>query len=166
MPAIRPERPDDAAAIRNVLDAAFGDTVESRLVERLRAGGHLVLAHVAVEGKALVGYAAWPRLRVETAAGPRDVVGLAPLAVTPRRQRSGIGSQLTRAGLAQLRARGETLVFVVGDPAYYPRFGFSAETARRYESIYAGEHFMALELNAGAPQSGRVRYPAPFDSLT
>ena len=161
---IRPEQPDDAAAIRELLDAAFGDSVESRLVERLRAGRHLVLALVAVRDSSIVGYVAWPRLWIEMSDGSHPAVALAPLAVAPLYQRRGIGSALTRAGLAQLRARGESLVFVVGDPAYYPRFGFSAETARAYDSIYAGEHFMALELAAAAPKRGRVRYPVPFDS--
>jgi putative acetyltransferase len=163
--ALRPERPDDADAIRSLLDAAFSGPVEGRLVDDLRAGGHLVSAMVAVEGPALVGYAAWPRLQVEAAGKTHAVAGLAPLAVTPPRHRAGIGTALVQAGLADLRARGETLVFVLGDPVYYRRFGFSLETAHSFESPYAGEHFMALALTADAPKSGRVRYPPPFDAL-
>ncbi|CAN0498127.1 unnamed protein product, partial [Phaeothamnion confervicola] len=60
--AIRPERLEDAAAIHNLLIAAFKGPMEANLVERLREGGHLVLAQVAVEGTAIVGYIAWPRL--------------------------------------------------------------------------------------------------------
>ena len=164
--AIRPERPEDAGAVRELLEAAFGGPMEAGLVERLRAGGHLVLAQVAVEGTAIVGYGAWPRLSLETAKGLQPAVALAPLAVTPPRQSRGIGSALVAAGLAQLRAGGETIVFVLGEPDYYRRFGFSLETARAYESIYTGTHFMALKLGPGAPENGRVRYPAPFDSLT
>jgi len=163
--AIRPERAEDADAIRKLLDAAFGGPMEAGLVDRLRAGGHLVRAQVAVEGTAIVGYIAWPRLALETASGSQPAVALAPLAVTPPRQSQGIGSALVEAGLAQLRAGGETIVFVLGQPDYYRRFGFSQETARAYDSIYAGAHFMALKLGPGAPENGRVRYPAPFDSL-
>jgi putative acetyltransferase len=161
---IRSEQPNDAAAIRDLLDAAFGGTAESGLVERLRAGGHLLLALVAVRDETLVGYVAWPRLRIETPDGSFPAVALAPLAVRPACQRRGVGAALTRAGLAQLRERGETLVFVLGDPAYYRRLGFSVQTARAYDSIYAGEHFMALELSTAARKSGRVSYPAPFNS--
>ncbi len=164
--SIRPEQPDDARAVGDLLEAAFGGPMETGLVERLRADGDLVLALVCFGGANLVGYVAWPRLRIETAQGARSAVALAPLAVTPLRQRHGIGSALTRAGLAQLRDGGETLVFVLGDPTYYGRFGFRVETARAYDSIYAGTHFMALKLGASAPENGRVRYPAPFDSLS
>lgn len=163
---IRAEQPDDAWAIGELLEAAFGGPMEASLVERLRGGGHLVLALVCVEDSNLVGYVAWPRLRIDTAQGSRPAVALSPLAVTLRRRRHGIGSALTRAGLAQLRDGGETLVFVLGDPLYYGRFGFDVEAARAYDSIYTSTHFMALKLGAGAPENGRVRYPAPFDSLS
>ena len=56
--------------------------------------------------------------------------------------------------------------FVLGDPDYYRRFGFSLKTARLFGSIYTGTHFMALRLDPGAPERGRLRYPAPFDTLT
>jgi putative acetyltransferase len=163
---IRPERPDDTAAIRAVLDAAFDGPVEGQLVDSLRAAGDLVLALVAVDDAAIVGYIAWPRLWIETPREVRPAVGLAPLGVAPARQHGGLGAALTRAGIAQLQANGERLAFVLGDPAYYRRFGFSLETARAYESGYAGQHFMALKLAADAPERGRVRYPASFDGLT
>lgn len=162
---VRAERPNDTPVIREILDGAFGGTAESKLVDALRAGGHLPLAQVACDGAKLVGYAAWPRLLVESPAGLLSVVGLAPLGVAPSHQGIGIGSALVRAGLVALRSRGESLVFVLGDPAYYRKFGFSLEAARAFESTYAGEHFMALALAAHAPDHGRVRYPAPFDAL-
>lgn len=164
--AIRPEQPEDAHAIAALLQAAFDGPMEANLVERLRADGDLVLALVALEGADVVGYVAWPRLTLETSQGRRPAVALAPLAVTPSRHGNGIGSALVRTGLDRLRAAGETLVFVLGDPEYYRRFGFSLKIARLFESIYTGAHFMALRLDSGAPERGRLRYPAPFDSLT
>jgi len=163
---IRREQPDDAPAIGAVMDAAFGGLAEGRLVERLRAAGDLVLALVAIHEAAVVSYVAWPRLWVEMLQNSHPAVGLAPLGVTPPRQRQGVGSSLTRAGLAQLKADGDSLVFVLGDPAYYRRFGFSLEAARAYDSIYAGAHFMALKLAAAAPDDGRVRYPSAFDQMS
>jgi putative acetyltransferase len=62
-------------------------------------------------------------------------------------------------------ARREEIVFVLGNPALYGRFGFSAEDARPFASRYAGPHFMARRLSAGAPRRGRLRYPAAFDEL-
>jgi putative acetyltransferase len=162
---IRPELPEDGWAVRKVLNAAFGGPAEAELVESLRASGELVLALVAVDGAAVVGYVAWPRLWVETPRDVRAAIGLAPLGVDPAYQRRGIGDALTRAGIAQLQDGGERLAFVLGDSNYYRRFEFSLEAARAFDSSYAGEHFMALKLAADAPERGRVRYPAAFDGL-
>ncbi|RDV04484.1 GNAT family N-acetyltransferase [Undibacter mobilis] len=163
--AIRHERADDAVAIRRVLDDAFGGPAEGNLVERLRVGGDLVLALVAYENEAIIGYVAWPRLWIATPRDQYKAIALAPLAVAPAMQRRGIGSALTREGLAQLRASGESIVFVLGDPIYYGRFGFSVEAAGAYESMYAGTHLMALRLTDTAPDGGRLSYPAAFDEI-
>jgi putative acetyltransferase len=159
---IRPS--DDAAAIRRILIAAFSRTAEADLVERLRRDGDLVLA-LAADDHEPCGYVAFPRLRVEDADGVRDAVGLAPIAVTPDRQRGGIGSALILAGHRRLIALGESLIFVLGDPAFYTRFGYSLAAAQPFRSGYAGPHFMALRLNESAPVAGMVRYPAAFADL-
>jgi putative acetyltransferase len=163
---IRAEQPDDAPAVRQLLDEAFAGPAESLLVDRLRERGDLVLALVANQNDAIVAYSAWPRLWIETPRDQYKAVALAPLAVAPSCQRRGIGSALTREGLAQLRALGESIVFVLGDPLYYGQFGFSQAAARPYESMYAGDHFMALRLTPTAADSGRLNYPAAFDDLT
>ena len=159
---VRPERGDDAQAIRNILTAAFSGSAEADLVERLRQEGDLVLALAADDGD-VRGYAAFPRLRVEDAQGTHDAVGLAPVAVAPNRRRRGIGSALIRQGHRRLVEQGESLVFVSGYPAYYARFSYSL--AEPFESAYSGPHFMVLRLNEGAPRAGKVRYPAAFNDL-
>jgi len=163
--AIRHERADDAFAIRRILDEAFAGPAEGDLVERLRASGDLVLALVALTDDTIVGYAAWPRLWITTPRDQYKAIALAPLAVARAQQRNGVGSALVQEGLAQLRTWGESLVFVLGDPVYYRRFGFSAEAASAYESMYAGSHLMALRLTPTAPECGRLSYPAAFDDL-
>ena len=165
IPAIRPERALDAAAIRAVLKAAFGGAAEAELVERLRADNDLVLALVAVDADGPVGHLAFPRLTVATSDGEVAAVGLAPLAVAPAHQRRGIGSALARTGLDMLAASRETLVFVLGEPDYYARFGFDAAAGADYSSTYAGPYFMALRLAAHAPRRGAVRYPQAFARL-
>ena len=82
---------------------------------------------------------------------PPGALALAPLAVLPDRQRRGVGSALVRAALARAREGGGAAAFVLGDPAYYGRFGFSAEAARGYASPYAG----------GALHGGAARPRAP-----
>jgi putative acetyltransferase len=160
---IRAERADDAAAIRGVLISAFPGPAEADLVERLRADRELVLSLVAELEGMVCGYVAFPRLVVESAGEGVDCAGLAPLAVSPRSHRRGIGSLLVREGLRLLDAQGLSLVFVLGDPAYYARFGFDLAAARAFDSPYAGTHFMVLRLSENAPRGGKVRYPAAFD---
>jgi putative acetyltransferase len=101
---------------------------------------------------------------IETATGTVPAVALAPMAVLPAYQRQGVGSQLIRAGLDLVRGLGEQIIVVVGHPAYYPRFGFSSETAGGLEGPFRREVFMALELTPGALDGvrGRVKYPAAF----
>jgi putative acetyltransferase len=164
---IRPETAADAPAIHDLLAHAFETPAEAELVDRLRRDGDLVLSLVATDtAQAVVGHVAFPRLRVESAGRESPVAGLAPLAVAETHRRQGIGAQLTRAGLDHLRAKGETLVFVMGNPAYYTRFGFALETAQPFTCVYAGPYFMALRLADAALRTGTVRYPAAFDDLS
>jgi putative acetyltransferase len=85
----------------------------------------------------------------------------------PERQRTGIGSLLIRDGLARSRAAAWVGVFVLGDPAYYRRFGFRAERASGFASPYAGPHLMALALGRGdlPARRGSIRYAPAFASL-
>jgi putative acetyltransferase len=89
---------------------------------------------------------------------------LAPMAVRPGLQRSGVGSALVQRGLETLRDFGAHGVLVLGHRHYYPRFGFEAATAARVTCPYAGSpSFMGLALEAGAfdaPLS--VAYPDAF----
>ena len=93
-------------------------------------------------------------------------MGLAPMAVAPARQRAGIGSALVRDGLARCRRQGVEAVFVVGHPAYYPRFGFSLASGFGItcEFEVPDEAFMALELAPGAlrGRTGQVFFHEAF----
>jgi putative acetyltransferase len=163
---IRPETAADAASVHALLLAAFDGTLEVELLERLRRDGDIVLSVVAADAAdAVIGHAAFIRLVVESDNREIPVVGFVPLAVRPDLQRRGIGTALVRDGLARLRDRAEAIVFVLGDPAYYGRFGFDFAAARAFASAYAGPNFMALRLRSVAPLGGKVRYPAAFTAL-
>ncbi len=162
--SIRPERHDDGGAVRDTLIAAFGGAAEADLVERVRRDGDLALALVADDG-AVGGFVAFARLTIEDGQETRSALGLAPLAVMPDRQRRGIGSALVREGHRLLAAQGHSLIVVLGDPAFYTRFGYDLAAAEPFESAYAGPHFMVLRLNESAPRRGKLRYPAAFADL-
>lgn len=166
MMEIRDHQRDDDEAIRGVLVRAFGGEAEADLVDALCNEGDAVLSLVAVN-EAVVGHALFSRLRVQRSSGTESGLALAPLAVDPEFQRRGIGSALVRAGLERAREMGERIVFVLGDPAYYGRFGFSAELARGFECVYACEAFGAVLLDGDLPggMTGTVVYPRPFAEL-
>lgn len=161
---IRDEIPSDHAMIRRVNEAAFGTVVEADLVEGLRTEGAVLLSCVADRNGDIVGHVLFTRMWIDTPNGEIAAVALAPMAVLPEYQRKGIGTSLISHGLHALRSQGERIVIVVGHPAYYPRFGFSAPLTRSLESPFPPEAFMALELRPGALDgvNGRVRYPRAF----
>jgi putative acetyltransferase len=170
---LRPENPEDEREIRLINQAAFGRPDEADLVDRLRTEGAVLASLVAEEAarenkrgeeKRIVAHILFSRMSIETTSGPVPAVALAPIAVLPERQRRGIGGKLIRYGLDLLRERGERIVIVLGDPDYYPRFGFSRDKAGLLESPFPPEAFMALELEPGALDGvrGKVRYAAAF----
>ena len=160
---IRPAHDDDVPAIRTILVAAFAGGAEADLVDRLRADEDLALALVA-EDDGVRGYVAFPKLTVDDGGRAHAAAGLAPIAVMPGQQKQGIGGALIREGHRLLAAR-FPVVFVLGDPGYYGRFGYSVDAAAAFESAYAGPYFMALRLNETAPRRRQVRYPPAFDGL-
>ena len=169
MPRIRNERPGDEAAIHAVVSQAFGRTAEADLLKSLRGNGRAVVSLVVDEEGQVLGQVVFSPVVIEADAGEHAALGLAPLAVLPAFQRLGIGSALVSAGLARCRDLGHTRVVVLGDPAYYARFGFSpaADFGIRYPSDVPREAFMALELVPGALDgcAGVARYSPEFDNL-
>jgi putative acetyltransferase len=158
--AIRDARDSDAGAIHALLERAFGRKAEAELVDRLLSDGDAVLSLVAVEAKVVLGHVLFSRMTA-----PFRALGLAPVSVGPTRQREGIGAALIRAGLARAEENGEEAVFVLGDPAYYGRFGFDAAAVAGYTSPYAGPYLMAKLLRPGLPMSGQVDYAPAFAGL-
>jgi putative acetyltransferase len=161
---VRRERRDERHVISAINVAAFGRPDEASLVDRLHHEGAVLGSFVAEVDAQVVGHILFSRLLIETPGVRLAAVALAPIAVTPERQRLGVGSRLIREGLAWLRARGEHIVVVLGDPDYYGRFGFSTDRAHALASPFPSEAFMALELVPGALDGirGTVRYPDAF----
>ena len=163
MISIRPESPEDRMAVRTVNHRAFGGDEEADLVERLHADGLVIASLVAMSGGKVVGHILFSWLLVESQSRSIRAAALAPMAVLPGHQRQGIGGALIRAGLEACRNAGVEAVIVLGHQTYYPRFGFSADTALRLQAPFSGPAFMALELTHGVlARGGRVEYPAAF----
>ena len=156
MMTIRHERPADAAAREAVLDAAFGPARLAKTSERLREGRlpaeGLSLAAIA-QGRLVGSVRLW-----QVATGPgRPALLLGPLAVAPERQGHGIGAALMRRALAEAARRGHRAVLLVGDAAYYGRFGFTAERTGGLwlPGPYEAARLLARELEPGALDGAR-----------
>ncbi|HEX6375207.1 MAG TPA: N-acetyltransferase [Allosphingosinicella sp.] len=164
---IRPESGDDVGAIRAVHLAAFPTAAEADLVARLHDDYDSEISLVAEQAGEIVGHALLSRMNVSGEGRVFRALGLGPVGVLPGTQGSGVGSQLIRAALATAESLGEEVVFVLGEPDYYRRFGFSAEAAAPFASPYSGPYFMALWLRSDleAPASGSAAYAPAFDVL-
>ena len=162
---IRQEAEGDRAAIGNVNRAAFEGDAEAKLIDALRAGGFVEVSLVAEVAGEVVGHILFSRVTIRTDSLMLDALSLAPMAVMPSHQRTGIGTKLVHIGLETCRGLGHKIVVVLGHPEFYRRFGISSELARTLESPFGGgEAWMALELRPGslAGIEGRVVYPPPF----
>lgn len=153
---------DDAIAA--VTRASFQGSDEVELIHRLRDAGLVVLSLVALKEDDIVGHILFSRLHVSVDSREIHAVSLAPMSVSPKLQGKGIGSALIREALQRLPKLGCEAVIVLGHPGYYPRFGFSAALAAKFESPYPREAFMALELVPGilTGNSGTLSYPKAF----
>jgi len=167
--AIRQERPEDAAAIRQVNEQAFGQAEEADIVDALRRRGAFTLSLVAILADQVVGHILFTPVTIDSGNSSFEALGLGPMAVLPPYQKMGIGSKLIRAGLDQCRQAGHGIVVVLGHPEYYPRFGFSPAKPLgiQYEQEVPDEVFMIAELRVGAlaGRGGIVRYQPEFNSV-
>jgi putative acetyltransferase len=166
MIGIRPESIEDYAAVHDILVRAFGQEEEALLVGALREEGCVITALVAESHGRVIGHIAFSTLPLEHPSGDVIAAAMAPVAVHPDWQRKGIGSALIQRGLSICVDKNVPAVIVLGDPLFYPRFGFSAELGATLKHPFPrGPHFMALELTQGVLASApgaRVRYPRAF----
>jgi putative acetyltransferase len=164
MMSIRAATPRDREAIRLVEEHAFGQQAEAGLADALVTGGDAVAELVAEEDGQVVGHILFSRLLVQHGGKSFEAVALAPLAVEPSFHGTGIGGALIREAHIRLKGAGETLSVVLGDPAYYGRFGYSRARAENFESAYQGASLQALSWG-DAPEKGRLIYASAFAAL-
>ncbi|MDA0567100.1 N-acetyltransferase [Streptomonospora sp. S1-112] len=185
---IRRETPGDASAVRAVTAAAFAaqaaasgmpegrEPIEVTLIDRLRADPGWVpeLSLVAVSDDdadaargqgPVIGHVVCSRGRV----GATEALGLGPVSVAPEHQGRGVGSALMHAVLGAADALGAPFVALLGEPAFYRRFGFRPASHRGIAAPDPawGDYFQVRTLTAYDPAAARgaFAYAAPFDRL-
>lgn len=160
----------EAFAVEQLLDRSFGRERRERTAYRIRAGAQQVaaLSFAMVEGTALLGsIQCWPIALSTEDGAVHDLVMVGPVAVTPERQRDGIGQRLMAAALAAARAeRLDGALMLIGDPEYYGRF-FGFDDSRTAEWRVPGpvERRRLLSRGAAVPSGAgalgpRVAQPA------
>lgn len=165
---IRPEKPADILAITSVHQAAFHDEGESRLVELLRQNGKAEISLVAEADGQVIGHLLFSPVTIAGSDHGLRGLGLAPVGVLPACQKQGAGTGMIQLGLKMANLRGYDYCIVLGDPAYYQRFGFQTAALFGLENEYgAHEEFMALEFRRGclSEVAGLVQYAPEFNHL-
>lgn len=136
---IRTTTDADTSAIAALLKAAFGPEqgpdIASLVADLLDdPSARPLLSLAAIREGRMIGYILFTHTRIDGATVPVSSAILAPMAVHPDHQGQGIGGHLIRAGLDRLQADGVQLVFVLGHPGYYPRYGFDPAGERGFEA--------------------------------
>ncbi|TWT50932.1 hypothetical protein Pla22_36750 [Rubripirellula amarantea] len=138
---IRNANEQDRDSILAVHMDAFGEgdgEVIAKLVDEMLddASGEPMLSLIAESDGELVGHLLFTSASIEPDPGQVSARILAPLAIVQNRQRQGIGGRLIESGLRQLEECGVDLVFVLGYPDYYSRFGFQPAGVQGLQATY------------------------------
>ena len=151
----------DLEAIYSVVAAAFERSDEATLVARLIEDEDVWINLVAEQDNVIVGNVIVSPIRLESAAN-LTCGGVAPLSVAPSMQGRGIGSHLMFTMIERCRAADIDALFLLGHPAYYPRFGFSP--SRIGNEYGATDSFMDLALTEGCldDATGNAYYAKAF----
>jgi putative acetyltransferase len=164
---IRAERPGDRPEILALVEAAFPQPAEARLIRELFASREYLpqLSLLAESDRQeILGYVITTRAWI----GSGTSLGLGPIAVQPGYQKQGIGSALMEATIAAATTMGESTIVLLGSTEYFPRFGFVPADSLGIASPDPswGSHFMALTLESFvAGQHGHFKYADPFNHL-
>lgn len=162
---LRNEQNHDIDAIFKLTERAFEnaehtDHTEQFIVNALRNAQQLTLSIVAELDQQIIGHVAISP--IEISSGAPNWYGLGPISVAPEYQQQGVGSALMRYSLQQLKQLGAAGCVVLGDPAYYSKFGFNMIPNLTLANVPA-EYFQALSFNQSFPQ-GEVKYSQAFEA--
>ena len=160
---IRSEKKIDIDSITKIHDLAFNGMEEGIIVKNLRESDNLTISLVYEGDGGLIGHVGYSLMHDKN----KKIVGvgLAPLGVLPDFQKNGVGRKLVENGNKIAQDLGHDLIFVLGDPQYYLRFGFELAREYNYFSDYdpEGNHFMVMGVKYKKKEKVIVYYSSDFD---
>lgn len=146
----------DLNDVLHIETEAFGHSKESNLVNSLLNDDSAkpLLSLLAIDDGVAVGHILFTKVRITGNEDALSAMILAPLAILPEAQGKGVGGNLIKEGLRKLYRSKVDLVFVLGHPEYYPRFGFKPAGAQGFEAPYPipakdASAWMVQELRSG-----------------
>ena len=162
---IRNEEQSDIDVIEQVtieafLSAPHTDHTEQYIVRELRNSDALTISLVAESQGQIVGHVAISPVTITD--GAKGWFGLGPISVSPNIQRSGVGSKLMLSVIEALKDSGASGCVLLGDPAYYSRFGFQPESCLVLPEV-PPEYFQAIQFSGVLP-SGTITYHEAFNA--
>lgn len=170
---LRQETTDDYSEVFELNHIAFGQDNEAKLVDALRNNPTVFipeLSIVAIENSKIIGHILFTKINIKDDKGNiNESLGLAPMAVRPEHQKSGIGGQLIRKGFEVAKDLGFKSVIVLGHEHYYPKFGFESADKWNIKAPFdvPSSVFMAIELEKDGLKNikGTVTYPKEFETV-
>lgn len=170
---LRQETKEDFDDIFEVNQLAFGQDNEAKLINALRKNRTAFvpeLSIVAVDNQKIVGHILFTKIKIRDSNGNlHESLGLAPMAVRPELQKTGIGGQLIKQGLKTAKELEFKSLIVLGHEDYYPKFGFEPAEKWNIKAPFdvPSNAFMAIELVKDSLKniSGTVIYPKEFVSV-
>jgi putative acetyltransferase len=158
----------DVSAIGMVIEKAFCDE-ENKLIMNLvvelseETISPSIKSLVAEVDNQVIGYVSFSPIFLKSDSSISGYI-LAPLAVVPKHQKKGIGSNLIKSGIDMLTENGVGAILVYGDPDYYRRFGFKAEIGLSFVPPYSLQYpsgWMGIMLN----ETSIPEQPLQFDCV-
>ena len=156
---IRRETPEEFSQIYDLVKVAFqtakvSNGKEQDFINQLRSHGNYIpeLALVAEENGKLIGHIMLTKAYIIDSGNKFETLLLAPISVALEYRNKGIGSNLIKESFKLAKEMGYTSVLLVGDPAYYHRFGFKAAVnyGIKHKQNIPDEYVMVCELVPGA----------------
>lgn len=164
---IRAEKETDYETVHNLVAESFSsathtDGDEHNLVDRIRKTDEYIpeLSLVAVYEDKIIGHIMMSKVYVSDQIG----LALAPLAVLPEFQGSGVGISLVKEAHKRALKQGYGFSVVLGSPGYYSRFGYTAASAFGIKPTFevSDEYFMVCKFDVNVLEPGIVEYSKAF----